>query len=103
MKSLLWLFPIALFMAAPPAFSQSKRLIYDGFNTIAGMERRVRDVKEVNRTPLFDNAPFLRLRKGDKLVQAKEVFPAFNKPVAQPDRINYYLFSGGRYFQLWTQ
>jgi hypothetical protein len=70
----------------------------------SSMQRRVRDAVEVNRAPLFDNAPFLRLRKGEKLVKAKEDWTGRSgKSVAEPDRINYYVFSDGKYYQRWTE
>lgn len=76
-------------------------LLYDGFDDLAKMQREVREVTEVRRDPLFDNAPFLHLRDGDKLVKAKEVRRE-GKPTADPERISYYLFSAGKYYQLWT-
>ena len=87
-----------------PAYSQSKELLYDGFESIALMQRNVRDVEEVNRTPLFDNAPFLHLRKGDKLVKAKEDLAAQKgKPPAEPDRVSFYVLSDGKYYERWTE
>lgn len=101
MKWLLFFLPAFSAMFAPSVFSQE--VLYNGFDEVASMQRKVRDVVEVKRTPLFDNAPFLHLRKGDKLVKAREDFPGkMGIPLADPDRINYYLFSNGKYFQLWT-
>ncbi|MFC5453629.1 hypothetical protein [Prosthecobacter fluviatilis] len=99
-----WLLSVCAFLltAVPVLFAQH-RLAYDGFDSIESMQRRVRDVIEVDRMPLFDNAPFLKLRKGDKLVKAKEEVHQYDKPRPDPDRINYYLFSGGSYYQLWTE
>lgn len=88
----------------PAAFSQSRVILYDGFNDIVSRQRTVRDAVEVNRSPLFDNAPFLRLRKGDKLVKAKEdVHGKGGKHSGESERTNYYLFSGERYYLIWTQ
>lgn len=64
------------------------------------MQRSVRDVVEVDHRPLFDNAPFLRLRKGDKLVKAKEEEIREGKPRGDLDKVHYYLLSGGKYYQL---
>ncbi len=62
---------VLLLIPAPAAFSQCG-VLYDGLDTTARNQRMVRDVTEVNRTPLFDNAPFLHLRKGDKLVKVRQ-------------------------------
>jgi hypothetical protein len=99
MKSLLFLIVAAL-LAPIPAPAQIQAW-FDGMRNMASMERKVRDVVEVDRTPLFDNAPFLRLRAGDKLVKAREVREE-GKPIADPDKIYFYLFSKGKYFQLWV-
>lgn len=102
MKHLIVAFLLTLFMLLPTAFSQNHELRYDGHNSIAKIERKVRDVVEVKRAPLFDNAPFLKLRKGDKLVKAKREPDHLGKPEPEPD-FEYYLSSGGKFFQLWTQ
>jgi len=104
MKHLLSAHLVLLLIPTFAAFSQCG-VLYDGIDTIA--QYKVRDVTEVNRTPLFDNAPFLHLRKGDKLVKARQDFGDNRgkpvKPVADPDRINYYLLSGGKYYLIWTE
>jgi hypothetical protein len=103
MKHLLSLLLVLLLIPTPAAFSQCG-VLYDGLDTIARNQYEVRDVTEVNRTPLFDNAPFLHLRKGDKIVKARRDFSNYrSKPVSDPDRINYYLLSGGKYYLIWTE
>jgi len=62
MKSFQLVLLAILAFPSPAAFS--RELLYDGLDNVARMQRNVRDALEVNRTPLFDNAPFLRLRKG---------------------------------------
>jgi len=96
------LFAAIVWLPAPPASAQTL-LLYDGFDDVHAGARHVRDVVEVKRSPLFDNAPFLRLRLGDKLVRAKEQFATNDKPVADPDRVGYYLCSNGKYYLLWTE
>ena len=66
------------------------------------MECEVRDATELDRTPIFDNAPFLHLRPGDKLVKAKINTRGKGPPAAEPSRSEYCLLSGGRYFLLRT-
>lgn len=66
------------------------------------MERQVKDVHELNRTPLFENAPFLRLRPGDRLVKAKEKIEPGSMPPANPDEELYFLHANGKYYQLWA-
>ena len=78
-------------------------LLFDGLDEVHASVRPVRDVVEIKRSPLFDNAPFLRLRLGDKLVRAKEQYAPNSKPVADPDRVGYYLCSNGSYYFLWTE
>lgn len=102
MKRLLFLLLATLGMPLCVAFSQREEVLYEGFLNIASMQRKVRDVVEVKRSPLFDNAPFLRLREMDQLVKAKEVHQE-GKPFANPERISYYLLSGGTYYELWVQ
>jgi hypothetical protein len=92
---------VALALPTPRAFAQRKEILYDGFENIALMERKVRSVVAVNRTPLFDNAPFLRLRKGTKLVKAMEDLRD-KGPSADPDKVDFYVFSDGKYYQRWT-
>ena len=99
----LWLL-VALALPTPRALAQRKEILYDGFENIALMERKVRNVVEVNRTPLFDNAPFLRLRKGTKLVKAMEDLGGKGgKPSADPDKVEFYVFSDGKYYRRWTE
>ena len=110
MKYLLSALLVLLLAPTPAAFSQCCIIVHDGLYTIAPNQSKLRDVTEVNRTPLFDNAPFLHLRKGDKLVKAREDFGDYDhnyrgKPVSHPDtnRINYYLLSGGNYYLIETE
>jgi len=104
MKRLLLLLLAALAIPTPEAFAQGSALLYDGFDAIVMEERKVRNVVEVSRTPLFDNAPFLRLRKGDKLVKAQRDFQGKGgKPLADPDRIDFYVLSDGRYYKRWVE
>jgi hypothetical protein len=84
-------------------YSQPPERICDGFESIVGMQRKVYDVVEVNRTPLFENAPFLRLKKGDKLVRAKEDMSDGKGKSAGNGQAWYYLLSEGKYYQLWTE
>jgi hypothetical protein len=107
MKHLLSSLLVLLLIPTPAVFSQCG-VLYDGIDTIASNQRKVRDVTEVNPTPLFDNAPFLHLRKGDKLVKARRDFGDYrgkpvSKPVSDPDRIDYYLLSGGNYYLIETE
>lgn len=77
--------------------------IYDGDTDYHTRQRKVRDVQPVNRDPLFDNAPYYRLREGDRLVKAREVVdigPGKAKPEKEPADLQYYLESRGIYFQL---
>lgn len=80
---------------------QAEEMLYDGFRDLAGMQREVRDVSEVRREPLFDNVPFLHLRKGDRLVKAREVEQE-GKLSVMADHFHHYLQSDGQYYQLWT-
>ena len=103
MKFLLLLLSAVLGLSAPRAFAQGWELLYDGFDAIASMESKVRNVSEVKETPLFANAPFLLLRKGDKLVKAmKDADGDGGKPVANPDKVDVYVLSDGKYYQRWT-
>jgi hypothetical protein len=85
----------------PSAFAQMSEVLSDGFDNIASNQREVRDAVEVNRNPIFDNAPFLHLRAGDKLVKAKEK-RAWAKSSAASDRIEFYLLSDDKYYYLGT-
>ncbi len=75
----------------------------EGMSSMADNVRKVTDVKVINRTPLFDNAPFLKLKKGDKFVKArawykngKGVSPGFS------DDYDYYICSQGVYYHVWA-
>jgi hypothetical protein len=102
-RNLAFCFVALAFVVPSAAFSQPAERIYDGFESIVGMKRNVRDVVDVNRTPLFDNAPFLRLRKSDKLVRGKEDdSEGMGKPRGEA-RTWYYVLSEEKYYQLWTE
>lgn len=83
-----------------PAQPEPRHVLADGCSWVATLERDVRDATPADRTPLFDNAPFLRLRSGDALVRAREQPHLQGKPSADPERVRYYLHSGGRYLLL---
>jgi len=101
-RPLLSLFFVLALPLLPALSSARDEILYDGFENFSRMEEKVRDVVELNRTPLFDNAPFLRLRPGDKLVKAKEV-AEWRKSKGEPsDKVWVYLFSKGKYYRLWT-
>ena len=79
--------------------------LYDGLDAIAKSETKVRDVIAVNRTPLFDNAPFLHLRSGDQLVRAKidADGQAMRFSGAQGSETYYYFVrSKGKYYRIST-
>jgi len=100
MPRLRMLFPLAfLILSTSCALSQVRELVRDGFSSIEWERQKVRDVVEAKRSPLFDNVPFLRLRPGDHLVKARRD-QGFSKPSGDPDRLDYYLCSGGAYYDL---
>lgn len=66
---------------------------FDGLDSTQADTWGLSAVVELNRDPLFDNAPFLRLRRDDKLVYAKHQ----SKGSAQE---GYYLVSQGKYYQV---
>jgi hypothetical protein len=89
----------------PVAMGHSQTvLLYDGFGEIeslASRSREIYDATEIQRNPVFENVPFLRLRQGDKLVTAKE--RPQGKDLMSPnkkDEVNYYLFSREKYYRL---
>ncbi|MCJ8328358.1 MAG: hypothetical protein MJH11_00015 [Lentisphaeria bacterium] len=45
---------------------------YDGYDSVTGNISKVDDVRVADRTPLFDNAPFLSLRSTGELVLGKK-------------------------------
>ena len=66
---------------------------FDALDSIQPNSWSLSDVAEVSRDPLFDNAPFLHLRHGDKLVHAKYPSKGFSQEA-------YYLVSQGKYYQI---
>jgi hypothetical protein len=105
MKRLILLCLILIAVGIPSGSAQVLRTVrlYDAFTDIARSCAKVRDVKELKRTPLFDNAPFLRLRPGDALVEAKEDPEGWmGKGYPDLNRTDTYLRSGGEYYRLWT-
>jgi len=99
MKFLFLLLLGALAAPAPQSFAEGRELLYDGLESIERMKREVWNVVEVNRTPLFDNAPCLRLRPGDKLVKAMSDLGGKG---GRPPRFHFHVFSEGRYYQIWA-
>lgn len=93
---------LLLAVCAPCAFSQRTILKEDGLRNIVPYFHfkpiEPRDIEEVTRIPLFDNAPFLRLREGDKLV--KVVIHPSSREIGKPDSVGYFLQSGGEYYLL---
>lgn len=83
---------IALCLVAVSVRAQfvGERILIDGPNSVAESERKVGNEDEVQREPLFENVPFLRLRKGDTLV----------KGWAAETGSGFFLRSGGKYFAL---
>lgn len=74
-------------------------LYHDGLQQLVVNIRKVDDVQVVDRTPIFDNVPFLSLKKGDRFVRAKMwsengkgVKPGFS------DQYFYFVHAGDQYF-----
>ena len=75
-----------------------------GLEDIASNIRKVTDIKQIDRSPLFNNAPFLRLKKDDTFVKARQwlengkgVAPDFAK------EYSFFLCSEGQYYLIWTR
>ena len=65
------------------------------------IEDKVSDPHIVQRAPIFDNAPFLKLRKGDKLVRAKGWSKGGKGEKPQVNEFeSYFLLNGGKYYRL---
>lgn len=63
--------------------------------------QKLTNIRVINRSPLFDNAPFLELRKGDQFVKATYRSDWY-KGRAPRDYSDYYLLSDGKYYQIST-
>ena len=100
----MWLLGLgfAFLLGATPAHPELVRL-WNGFSQLEGEVRKVTDVTPVERSPLFDNLPFVRLRAGDKFVRAREWSENGKgmKPGFSEDQDNF-LFSKGKYFHVWA-
>ena len=61
-------------------------------------------LREVQRAPLFDNLPFLRLKEGDKLLLGPAWSPSFKgAPGRYSERDSYFVLHEGRHFRLRAQ
>jgi len=94
---------LALLLTLPASADTVVRgeMIFSGVDGIVAHRTKVRDIMEIKREPLFDNAPFLRLRPGDKLVKARRS-ENLGKVPPNPGQWDYYLCSGEQYIKLWT-
>ncbi|EDY21900.1 hypothetical protein CfE428DRAFT_0025 [Chthoniobacter flavus Ellin428] len=105
MKHPLLFLPLTLAILTSATFAErpvGEEVLWDGFHHISRLERSVHDVVEVKRNPLFDNAPFLRLRGDDKLVQALEA-DSQHKGYLIPAQVKYYLLSDGHFYLIETK
>jgi|GEM_PF-5642999 len=85
--------------AAVSVSAHAERLVLaDGFEEVAALEQKPVDIVEVHRQPLFENAPFLRLRPGDKLVEGR--LEHSDSGVPGESAKNCYVCSGEKYYRL---
>lgn len=64
-------------------------------------EKTVGSPLEVVKMPVFDNAPFLHLKLGDKLVRGRRYIPMMKgDPAAFNDHDSYFLSSGGQFYDV---
>ncbi|MCX6954878.1 MAG: hypothetical protein NTV51_22195 [Verrucomicrobia bacterium] len=103
MKRLLLLLflPLALIAAPAPIIPNPPRpqVRWDFVESLSPIDRVLRESEVIDRTPLFINAPFLRLRPGDKLVRFVSG-PSGKDFMTGETRTGYYLHSSGKNYSI---
>lgn len=76
--------------------------VFDGRKSLAyDLQEKVGEPRVIERTPIFDNAPFLKLKAGDKLVRAKGWSKGGKGDKPQFNEFeSYFLLTGGKYYRL---
>jgi hypothetical protein len=74
---------------------------FDSHSYLAYTEEKVGEPREISQTPIFQNAPFLKLRPGDKLIRAKKWNDRTKGSESHFDKNeSYFLQTGGKYYLL---
>ncbi len=83
---------------------QGPVLWLDGMEEMKVRLRKVGEIRPVNRSPLFRNAPFLRLKPGDALVQGRIIRDP-GKPWSPPPGhgLDAFVVSGGQHYEIDVQ